>query len=103
MNIRFNFKGYTIKDLNSINEEDKLKFDKRTFCEYFKDALLGYHQILSLCTTKSLMEPISLRISHLYFSIALNMYFNAVFYSDDYIEKRATSYLEKDIVEDVIL
>jgi len=98
MNIRFNFKGYTIKDLDSLNEEEKIKFDKRDFFTYFKESFLNDHPMVSLHCFKSLMEPLNLRISHLYFSISLNLYFNAVFYTDDYIEKQASSSILGDEV-----
>jgi len=92
MQKRVNFKGYTRKDLSSLSEEDKLKYDKRSFKEYFKDTLFEDHPMISLYYTKSLMEPLNLKISHLFITTSLNLFFNAAFYSDDYIERTAKVY-----------
>ena len=66
---RRNFKGFTRKDLEALNEVDKLRVDNRNFCEYLKDMLIHEHQLISLLFLKSLMYPLELRISHLQFLI----------------------------------
>ena len=94
---RIDFKGYTKKDIDCLNEEDKIKYtEEETFGAYFKNIFLTDHPVLNLYFTKSVMEPLKLRISHLFFSIALNLFFNAAFYTDEYIEKQASNQLFDD-------
>jgi len=86
---RKDFKGFTKKDIASLNDDLSLKYDTRTFCDYFKDILLFEHPVLSLIYFKSLMEPLILRIAHLFFTLSVNLALNALFYSDNYIEERS--------------
>jgi len=88
----------TKKDIESLSEEDKLIYDKRDFKTYLKELLLYEHDFLSLIFTKSLMEPIPLRISHFFFTVILNFAFNAIFYEDEYITERADYYYYNDEV-----
>jgi len=39
------------------------------------------------------MEPITLRVSHFFFSLSMIFAFNAIFYSDEYIEGKAADAL----------
>ncbi len=95
---RVNFTGFTRKDLATLNDENILKYDKRTFCQYFSDLLLYEHPLLGLFFYKSLMNPLMLRINHLFFSLSLNFAFNAIFYSDEYIQENASKSLNKQDV-----
>lgn len=79
----------TLKDLECL-VDDEILFDKRTICEFFCDELKK-HLILGLFLRKSLMDPLTLRIAHVYFTLTLGFAFNAFFYSDDYIEAKVSS------------
>ena len=93
---RKDFKGFTKKDLECLNDDLLLKYDTRDFCEYFKDILLSEHPIFGLFFHKSLMEPLPLRIAHFFFTISMNLAFNALFYADNYIEDKAGFTLNND-------
>jgi len=96
---RRNFEGHTLKDLERLTDEIILEYDTRDCWTYFKDKLIIGHPILSIIFFKSLMEPIALRISHLFFMITTNLAFNAIFYTDDYIEETATLAIESTDVK----
>ena len=68
-----------------------LKFDERKFGQYYKDMIFSDHPIISLGTKHSLMEPLTIRLVQLFFSLSLNFALNAIFYSDDYIEAHANT------------
>jgi hypothetical protein len=80
------FSGFTRKDLLKLKKEDLYIYDKRTFSEYLLDLIKTGHSVVSLFCFKSLMEPLSIRISFFFFSLSLNFVFNALFYSDEYIQ-----------------
>jgi len=83
------FQGFTQKDIDCLDDDDKLKYDKRTFREYFKDILYNDHAIINLFAKKSIMDPLVLRVAQLLFALSLFFSLNAIFYSEDYLEELA--------------
>jgi hypothetical protein len=76
----------TLKDLSSLTEDEKLKFDRRTCCQYIKDALVTYHTLFSLMKY-SILDLSCVRCAKFVFMINQILGFNAILYFDDYIEK----------------
>ncbi len=84
-----------LKDIDALYYDDTFKYDKRTFCQYYKDLLITEHPIISIFAKKSLFEPVWLRIIQFFHSLALNFSLNAVFYTDRYIELRAKQLMDE--------
>jgi hypothetical protein len=76
----------TLKDLSSLTEDEKLKFDRRTCCQYFKDTLVSHHTLFSLMKY-SILDLSCVRSAKFVFMINQIIGFNAILYFDDYIEK----------------
>jgi len=72
-----------------------MKYDKRSFCEFFVENIFKYHVILSLFQ-KSLIIPIEIRVLRLFLQISLNFTMNAIFFSDEYIQARGGNIYDKE-------
>jgi hypothetical protein len=81
----------TIHDYESLSSAEKLRYDKRPFGTYIKDEIFRRHILVSLIMKTSILDPPIVRVVKLvyYFNIVLS--FNALFYTDDYIEWHAIS------------
>ena len=85
------FYTWTEKDVELLTLEQKLKYDKRTFFQYYRDKLLTTHMLLSALFYKSLLIPQFIRISLLCTSIVLTFSFNAVFFTDSHIDTKTNN------------
>lgn len=103
LNKRINFIGFTIKDINSVHSNKYLKYDSRSFCQYFSDIMCLDHPFISLFTKKSLLEPFPLRLLLVVFSMSLIFTFNALFYSDYYISINAKKALNSEDVSNFLI
>ncbi len=92
--VKKSFTGFTDKDIRSLSEEDALKYDKRTLCEYYSGDIKNNHVVLSLFFKKSMIEPLPLRVYQFFFELSLNFALNALVYTDTYIERDAIEYID---------
>ena len=88
LNKRKDFSGNTKKDIDRLSEEENIEFDNRSFGDYYADSL-NKHELLGLFIKKSYLKPLLLRLTNLFFCIAMNFLFNAVFYTDFTINETA--------------
>ena len=82
-------KKLTKKDLDNLPFKEQLKHDKRSTPRFIWEGLKSNHFVLNLFCSRSLINPFYIRFFRLMFSLSINLSFSAVFYSDQYIEKRA--------------
>lgn len=83
-------KAYCSAELNEMEFEDVKQHDRRNFCKYYIDICIQKQLILSITFNGSLFYPITLRITLFIFSMSMLLFFNAIFYTDEYISKRAS-------------
>ena len=74
-------------DFEELSFRTRIKYDKRSFLQFFVESIFKYHAILALFQ-KTLLIPIEIRILRLLLQISLNFTMNAVFFSDEYIQAR---------------
>jgi hypothetical protein len=84
-----NIQNPTYRDLEEMNFKELLIYEKRSFFKYFWVYWTSEHILLAIFLNKSLRIPIFIRTTLLIISIILDFAFNAFFYSDEYISKRA--------------
>jgi hypothetical protein len=77
----------TIRDYQALKLRDIVKHDQRGFCKFFTDCLLQEHTLICIFR-RSLLQPLYIRIILLVFSLLMMFGFNAIFFNDDYIERR---------------
>lgn len=73
----------TQKDFENLNLNDRIRLDKRSFCEFTKNQLTMRHPILKAFVYISLLSPQKIRITMLFVNICILFALNAVFYSDE--------------------
>jgi hypothetical protein len=76
----------TLHDYDRLSSEEVLKHDRRDFKKYFQDELLRNHSIYSIIMKYSIEDPIFIRVFKLFILLLMIYGFNAVTYTDDYID-----------------
>ncbi len=79
-----------MKDYEHLNPYDAIEYDKRTFLELLFDYLKKDNVLINLFFYTSLMEPLWIRILLFYFNLNLTFASSAFFFSDDFIDLRAS-------------
>lgn len=79
----------TLKDLDELPIEIAVKIDKRSFWKFIWDDLKMSHPYLNLIFIKSIINPFIIRFLAIMFGISLECALNAMFFTDDYIDKQA--------------
>ncbi len=74
---------YTENEMNSLSYEEALKFDKRTYCQYYFSLLKRKQLIIFTFYTANDYNSRSIKICLFLFSFALDYIVNALFYNDD--------------------
>jgi hypothetical protein len=80
----------TLRDYECLSPYDAVLCDRRTFKQLFWSILIEEHVVLSLFQ-KTIMEPLWIRIVYFFFNLTLIFAINALFFTDDYIDKRANN------------
>jgi hypothetical protein len=78
------------KDYESLAPED-LFYDKRTSGKVYTDLLIQEHSLISLVFKRSLFNPLFIRLVRFVLEINLHFGFNAMLFSDRFIEARITN------------
>jgi hypothetical protein len=81
----------TIPDYHSLTLAESIKYDKRTFKTYLIDNIIEEHRLLSLIFKRSLFYPVFIRMNELIFELSLSFSMNALLFSDQYVDARASS------------
>ena len=77
----------TVRDLEELSIYEKLSYDSRNFITYFWDSLKEEHVILNILFYYSLYIPRYVRVIKSISVINLMFTMNALFYSDEAMEK----------------
>lgn len=78
---------FTIKDLEELDPISKLKYDSRTYLQYFVDCLGDEHIILNIFMKKSIFLPVNYRVLQGIALTSIMFFLNALLYTDDNIQK----------------
>ncbi len=70
---------------NHLDFEDALYFDKRNFFQMFWAFICQQHVIINTFFAEIFLELRAIKISFFIFGLEINFFFNAFFYTDDYI------------------
>ena len=81
----------TLRDLEALSIYERLKYDTRTFREFFWDNFSDEHLLLNIIFKQSLFIPRHLRIIRALNTISLMFVLNAMFFPDEMIEDQAAS------------
>jgi hypothetical protein len=81
----------TSKDFDELSIHEELLYDKRPFNVYVKDAIIKEHRIINIIFKRSLLHPFFIKMNKLTFELSMGLAINALLYTADYIDKRATA------------
>jgi hypothetical protein len=81
----------TVKDYEDLSINEQLLFDKRPFSIYVKDIIFEEHRVINIVLKKSILVPLYIKINELVFEFSMSLAINALLFSADYIDKRATA------------
>ena len=79
------------EELNSMEFDEAIKEDNRSFCRIFIDMLKEKQIIILTLFSDNIFYPLFLRIVMLAFTISIYLFLNALLYNESYIEDRYTS------------
>lgn len=79
---------FTLGDYAKMTVQEELKYDKRSFWQYYKDIMFSTHIILVAFFTKANKLPVFIRLTQLLFFISFQFALNAMFYTDDFISQK---------------
>ena len=82
-----NIKEYLKPDLDEMEYDDAIKYDKRSFCVYYSDRLKDKQMFVNICCNKENLKPITIKILLLLLNIDLYFIVNGFFYNEEYISK----------------
>jgi hypothetical protein len=81
----------TAKDYSELSRHEQLIYDKRSFGAYLKEAVINEHRIISILFKKTLFHPLFIKVNKLIFELSMGLAINALMYTANYIDKRATA------------
>ena len=76
------------KILNNYNYEEAIELDKRSFCQIFYIFLLSKDVVFHTILLGSPFESLSILASLLFFTVANDLFFNCLLYTNESISKR---------------
>ena len=80
-------KEYLKPDLDDMEYDDAIKYDERTFCEFFIERLKEKQTIMDTFYHKEKIRPMSIKILLLLLNINLYFVINGLFFNEAYIIK----------------
>mgnify|MGYP006873012459 CR=1 FL=1 len=78
---------YLKPDLDDLEYDDAIKFDKRTFCQFFGERLLEKQITMNTFYHKENLRPMSIKIILLLLNIDLYFLINGFFYNEEYLSE----------------
>jgi hypothetical protein len=81
----------TCHDYDELTPKEQLIYDNRVFVKYLKTEIVEEHRIINIVFKSSLLHPFFTKINKLVFELSSGLAINALIYTADYIDKRATA------------
>ena len=76
---------YLKTDFDDMEFEDALKYDNRSFCEYYCDRFRENQIIMDTFFNPETLKPMTIKIIILLLNIILYFFINGLFFSEDYV------------------
>jgi hypothetical protein len=81
----------TSKDYEELTINERMLYDKRSFSHFLKESIMEEHRIINILFKKTLFIPLFIKTNELVFEISMGLAVNALLFTADYIDKRATA------------
>ena len=76
---------YLKTDVDDMEFEDALKYDKRSFCEYFCENFKNEQIIMDTVFNRESLKPMTIKIIIFLLNVVLYFVINGLFYSEEYV------------------
>jgi hypothetical protein len=76
---------YLKTDVDDMEFEDALKYDKRSFCEYFCENFKNEQIIMDTFFNRESLKPMTIKIIIFLLNVVLYFVINGLFYSEEYV------------------
>jgi hypothetical protein len=87
----------TLNDYDRLKAKEAVYFDRRSFMKYFRDEMIRNHSLLGVFIKFSIVNPSYIRVFKLFVMFNMIYGFNAIVYTDDYIDLLAENQTVKFI------
>jgi hypothetical protein len=81
----------TEKDYKELTIQELLIYDKRSFKTYLKESIIKEHRIINIIFKRTIFQPLHIKLNKLVFELSIGLALNAIMYTANYIDKRATA------------
>jgi hypothetical protein len=81
----------TNRDYESLNLKERMIYDKRTFKHFLIESIIEEHRIINIILESSILHPFYIKLNKLVFELSMGLAINALMYTADYIDTRATA------------
>lgn len=89
-----------MRDYDELNPYEAIKYDKRSFAILFNDHLKRENFLFYLLFYNSVLEPLWIRVIMFYLNLSLMFAASAFFFSDNFIDARASLSEEQRVKND---
>ena len=83
-------KDYNEKEINELDFEEAIIYDKRNFCQIFWSTLKEKQTIINTFCTKEPVKPFSSKLLVMIFSFTCYFVINGFLYNEEYVSKKLT-------------
>ena len=87
ININIDMDEYLKPDLDDMEYDDAIKYDKRSFCLFYWERLKEKQLIINIFCNSEFLRPITMKFLLLLLNIDLYFVVNGLFYNEDYLSK----------------
>ena len=85
LNSNFDIEEYLKPDLDDMEYDDAIKYDKRSFCLFYWERLKEKQMIINTFCNNEYLKPITVKLLLLLLNIDLYFIVNGLFYNEEYI------------------
>ena len=97
--VSYEHKDYNEKEINELDYEEAIIYDKRTFSQIFWYTLKQKQTIINTFCSKDPLKPFSIKLSVMIFSFTCYFVINGFLYNEEYVSNKLTSEGNKGFYE----
>ena len=97
--VSYEHKEYNDKEINELDYDDAIIYDKRSFCRIFWYVTKEKQTLINTFFDRDPLKPISIKLLVLIFSFSCYFVINGFLYNEEYVSKKLKSEKSKTFVE----
>ena len=97
--VSYEHKEYNDKEINELDYDDAIIYDKRNYCKIFWYTLKEKQTLVNTFFVKDTLKPFSIKLLFLIFTFSCYFVINGFLYNEEYVSKKLKSEKSKTFVE----